>query len=82
MTQRPLRREERVTLSRAPQGNQRRTKHPTGGGGRDVLERPYTVGGGGVAPTNPPPPPRASFEQGGGGGEGVLDPKLGVPKMA
>ena len=30
------------------------------------------VGGGG----------RASFEQGGGGGEGVLDPKLGVPKMA
>ena len=28
------------------------------------------------------PPPRASFEQGGGGGEGVLDPKLGVPKMA
>ena len=26
--------------------------------------------------------PRASFEQGGGGGEGVLDPKLGVPKMA
>ena len=26
---------------------------------------------------------RASFEQGGGGGgEGVLDPKLGVPKMA
>ena len=30
----------------------------------------------------PPPPPRASFEQGGGGGEGVLDPKLGVPKMA
>ena len=27
-------------------------------------------------------PIRASFEQGGGGGEGVLDPKLGVPKMA
>ena len=26
--------------------------------------------------------PGASFEQGGGGGEGVLDPKLGVPKMA
>ena len=25
---------------------------------------------------------RASCEQGGGGGEGVLDPKLGVPKMA
>ena len=25
---------------------------------------------------------RASFEQAGGGGEGVLDPKLGVPKMA
>ena len=32
------------------------------------------VGGGGGG--------RASFEQGGGGGEGVLDPKLGVPKMA
>ena len=29
-----------------------------------------------------PPLGRASFEQGGGGGEGVLDPKLGVPKMA
>ena len=25
---------------------------------------------------------RASFEHGEGGGEGVLDPKLGVPKMA
>ena len=31
---------------------------------------------GGVGPT------RASFEQGGGGREGVLDPELGVPKMA
>ena len=36
--------------------------------------RPQALGVGGL--------PRASFEQGGGGGEGVLDPKLGVPKMA
>ena len=28
------------------------------------------------------PCPRASFGQRGGGGEGVLDPKLGVPRMA
>ena len=45
----------------------------------------------GQQPQGPHPPPtptprrtyaRASFEEGGGGGEGVLDPKLGVPKMA
>ena len=35
-----------------------------------------------VAATDPPHFSRASFEQGEGGGEGVLDPKLGVPKMA
>ena len=28
-----------------------------GEGGRDVLERPYTVGGGGGAPLDPFPPP-------------------------
>ena len=43
-------------------------------GGRGAVCRDQPRGGRG--------PGRASFEQGGGGGEGVLDPKLGVPKMA
>ena len=30
----------------------------------------------------PDPPPGLLLSRGGGGGEGVLDPKLGVPKMA